>query len=68
MTELIPAGVEAALAAFRTGLHSLMTQQDTEPMSIEKARPWSFILSLPESQALEILQKFNVEAVSSLMG
>ncbi|KAL8653253.1 MAG: hypothetical protein Q9210_002207 [Variospora velana] len=62
MTELIPAGVEAALAAFRTGLHSLIMQQDIEPMSIEKARPWSFISSLPEYQALEILQKFNVEA------
>ncbi|KAL8896686.1 MAG: hypothetical protein Q9192_002952 [Flavoplaca navasiana] len=62
MTELIPAGVEAALAAFRTGLHSLRMQQDIEPMSIERPRPWSFVSSLQESQALEILQKFNLEA------
>lgn len=68
MSELIPAGVEAVLAAFRTGLHSLRMQQDIDPISTERAGPWSLVVSLMESQALEILQRFNVEAVSSLIG
>lgn len=67
MTELVPAGVEAALAAFRTGLHSFRMQRDIEPFSAEGSRSWSFIFSLPESEALDILQRFKAEAVSNLI-
>ncbi|KAL8725152.1 MAG: hypothetical protein Q9166_007527 [cf. Caloplaca sp. 2 TL-2023] len=62
MTELVPAGVEAVLVAFRTGLHSLKMQRDIEPLSFEGSRSWSYIFSLPESKALEILRTFSAEA------
>lgn len=67
MTELVPAGVEAALVAFRTGLHSLKMQRDIEPLSANASRSWSFIFTLSESQALEVLQGFNAEVVSNLI-
>ncbi|KAL8727579.1 MAG: hypothetical protein Q9181_005663 [Wetmoreana brouardii] len=62
MTELVPAGVEAALAAFRTGLHSLRMQRDMEPLPAEGSRSWSVIVSLSESIALDILRRFSAEA------
>ncbi|CAI6237317.1 unnamed protein product [Periconia digitata] len=62
MAELVPAGVEAALAAFRTGLHSFKMQRDIEPISTEGARSWSFIANLTESQALKALEDFGSEA------
>jgi len=64
MAELIPAGVEAALVAFRTGLHSFKTQQDIEPAAAGASQPWSFITSLTESQAVETCEGFIKKAVS----
>lgn len=64
MAELVPAGVEAALAAFRTGLHSLKMQQDIEPVAAGGSRSWSFVASLTEPQALETIQGFTAKAVS----
>ncbi|KAH4055428.1 hypothetical protein HBH92_078380 [Parastagonospora nodorum] len=58
MAELVPAGVEAALAAFRTGLHSLKMQRDIEPAATEDAQSWSFIASMTESEALENIGAF----------
>jgi naphtho-gamma-pyrone polyketide synthase len=46
MAELVPAGVEAALAAFRTGLHSLKMQQDIEQVAPGGPQSWSFISSI----------------------
>jgi hypothetical protein len=63
MAELVPAGVEAALAAFRTGLYSLKMQRDVDTMSPEAGQSWSFIASLTESGALETIQAFTTEAV-----
>jgi hypothetical protein len=63
MAELVPAGVEAALAAFRTGLCSLKMQRDVDTMSPEAGQLWSFIASLTESRALETIQTFTTEAV-----
>ncbi|PVH92616.1 hypothetical protein DM02DRAFT_677379 [Periconia macrospinosa] len=61
MAELVPAGVEAALAAFRTGLYSLKMQRDIEPISAEGARSWSFIASLTECRALKVIEDFASE-------
>jgi naphtho-gamma-pyrone polyketide synthase len=58
MAELVPAGVEAALAAFRTGLHSLKMQRDIEPAATEDAQSWSFIASMTEREALESIEAF----------
>lgn len=58
MAELVPAGVEAALAAFRTGLHSLKMQRDIEPAATEAPQSWSFIASMTESEALESIEAF----------
>jgi hypothetical protein len=64
MAELLPAGVEAALAAFRTALHSLRTRQDIESVSSEQSQSWSFITSLTESQALKCIEELNKKTVS----
>nr|P9WET5.1 RecName: Full=Non-reducing polyketide synthase Preu4; Short=NR-PKS Preu4 [Preussia isomera]UNY67716.1 polyketide synthase Preu4 [Preussia isomera] len=59
MAELVPAGVEAALAAFRTGLHSFKAQQDIVPTTVEQLQSWSFVTSMTESQALETIREFT---------
>ena len=66
MAELIPAAVEAALAAFRTGLYSLRLQQDIEPLPADAFQSWSSIVSLTESKAMEILQRFDAQAVCDI--
>jgi hypothetical protein len=58
MAELVPAGVEAALAAFRTGLHSLKMQRDIEPAATEAPQSWSFLAGMTEREALETIGAF----------
>jgi len=64
MAEVVPAGVEAALAAFRTGLQALKMQRDLDLVSADGARPWSFLVNMPESQARETVEKFSAKEVS----
>jgi naphtho-gamma-pyrone polyketide synthase len=63
LAELVPAGVEASLAAFRTAMHSLKLQQEIEPVKTGKSKSWSLMTSLTETQAMEVVQGFNAEAV-----
>ncbi|KAH7076878.1 hypothetical protein BKA63DRAFT_468889 [Paraphoma chrysanthemicola] len=59
VAELVHMGVEAALAAFRTGLHSLRMQRDVAPGSDDDIQSWSFIASLTEAEALKMLEEFT---------
>lgn len=64
MAELVSAGVQAAVAAFRTGLHSLNMQRDIEPASAGQVQSWSFIASLTESRALQTIEEFAAKKAS----
>lgn len=54
----MPAGVEAALAAFRTGLHSLKMQRDIEPAATDAPQSWSVLAGMTEREALESIRAF----------
>lgn len=63
ISELIPAGIEAVLAAFRTGLCSLELRNDIERPSNRTPRSWSAVVSASEAQAAGLLQSFNSKNV-----
>ncbi|KAL6716883.1 hypothetical protein ACLMJK_004795 [Lecanora helva] len=66
LSELVPAGIEAAIAAFRTGLRSLELGRDIEGDSAETPQSWSGVVSLKESQAKELIESFAVAKLQSL--
>ncbi|TLD37529.1 6-deoxyerythronolide-B synthase [Venturia nashicola] len=61
VSELIPAGVEAVLVAFRTALHSLTTRNEIEQPVPESNASWSAVVSLKEKRAIELLAAFGQE-------
>ena len=63
IVELIPAGVEAVIYAFRTGLRSFKLQQDLERSPSHTSRSWSAVVSLPEQRAVDLIEDFVVEKV-----
>lgn len=64
ITELIPAGVESVLVAFRAGFRSLKLRHDLEKPNSEVSRSWSVAVSLSEVQATELLESFSTAKVS----
>jgi naphtho-gamma-pyrone polyketide synthase len=66
LSELIPAGIEAVLVAFRTGLRSLELRNDIERPIPETSRSWSMVVSAKEEQAAESIQTFCLNKVSLL--
>lgn len=67
LSELIPAGIEAVLVAFRTSLRSLELRNDIERSSSEKSRSWSVVVSAQEAQATELIHKFSLTNVGTYM-
>jgi naphtho-gamma-pyrone polyketide synthase len=65
VSELIPAGVEAVLVAFRTALHSLKTRNEIEELISEANPSWSAVVSLKETQALDLIKTFTQENASA---
>lgn len=65
MSELIPAGVEAVLVAFRTALRSLATRNEIELPVPEANQSWSAVVSLKEARANELIEAFGQESVSA---
>ncbi|KFY01909.1 hypothetical protein O988_02453 [Pseudogymnoascus sp. VKM F-3808] len=61
LAELIPAGVEAVLAAFRTALCSLEVRNNIEGPSLERHRSWSAVVNAPEKEASELIQRFILD-------
>lgn len=59
IVELVPAGVEAVICAFRTGLQSFRLQQDFERSS----GTWSAAVSLGEEEAVDVIAKFATTKV-----
>jgi naphtho-gamma-pyrone polyketide synthase len=64
LAELIPAGVEAVLAAFRTALCSLAVRNDIEGPSHDRHRSWSAVVNAPEKEASVLIQRFVLDKVS----
>jgi naphtho-gamma-pyrone polyketide synthase len=64
LAELIPAGVEAVLAAFRTALCSLAVRNNIEGPSHDRHRSWSAVVNAPENEASELIQRFILDKVS----
>jgi len=64
LSELIPAGIEAVLVAFRTGLRSLELRNDIERPIPESSRSWSVVVSAYEDQAAELIETFSLKKVS----
>ena len=63
IAELIPAGVEAVVHAFRTGLHSFKLQRDLEGSPSPTPKSWSAVVALPEQRAGDLIESFVVEKV-----
>lgn len=63
MPELIPAGIEAVIHAFRTGLHSFKLQRDLEKSLSPTPKSWSAVIALPEQRAAELVEDFAVKRV-----
>lgn len=65
MAELIPAGVEAVLAAFRTALCTLAVRDDIEgPNHNRHHQSWSAVVNIKEDEASELIERFILEKVS----
>lgn len=63
IVELIPAGVEAVIHAFWTGLHSFKLQRDLERSLSPTPRSWSAVVALPEQRAADLIENFVLEKV-----
>ena len=66
LSELLPAAIEAVLAAFRTGLCSMEVRDDIDQMPQTTLPIWSVIVGVPEQSACAALDAFAVEKVRSL--
>jgi naphtho-gamma-pyrone polyketide synthase len=64
LSELVPAGIEAVLVAFRTGLRSLELRNDIVRPVPETSRSWSVVVSGQEEQVATYIEAFNIKKVS----
>lgn len=60
LSELIPAGIEAVLVAFRTGLRSLELREDIERPVAGASQSWSVVVNGKEEEVIA-----SLEAISS---
>ena len=67
LSELVPAGVEAALAAFRTGLRSLELRNDIEKPIPGISPSWAAVVGIQETQATEFIETITLAKVSLQM-
>lgn len=63
IAELIPAGVEAVIHAFRTGLHSFKLKRDLERSLFPTPKSWFAVVGLPEQRAADLIENYVVEKV-----
>ncbi|KAL9045148.1 MAG: hypothetical protein Q9214_001771, partial [Letrouitia sp. 1 TL-2023] len=61
IAELIPAGVEAVIHAFRTGLYSFKLQRDLERPTSPTPKSWSAVIALPEQHAIDLIENYVVK-------
>ena len=65
--ELIPAGVEAVLVAFRTGLRSLELRNDIERPVSGTSCSWSAVVAAQGAQATKFIETIGQKKVTSSM-
>ena len=58
IAELVPAGIQAVIQAFRTGLHSFKIQQDLETSLSPGSKSWSVVVALSEKRAAELIENY----------
>lgn len=58
LSELIPAGVEAVLVAFRTALLSFVLRHDLEQPISGIPKSWSVVVSASHSEAVSLIENF----------
>ena len=66
MSELIPAGIEASLVAFRTAMLSLQCQIDHFKEADTQETIWSAIVNSEEEDTTKLIQRFDKEMVTIL--
>lgn len=64
LSEVIPAGVEAVLVAFRTALFSPILRNDIEKSSPGMSPSWSVVVTLQEAEAVKFIETFDRAGVS----
>ena len=67
IAELIPAGIQAVVQAFRTGLHSLKVQRDLETPLSSRTKSWSAVIAVSEKRALELLEDYALKRVRNVL-
>lgn len=65
LSELVPAGIEAVIVAFRTALRSLILRDDIEPINDVSTSSWSVVVSAQEVDIANRIGHFNQKSVSS---
>lgn len=63
LSELIPAGVEAVLTAFRTALRSFVVRDDIARPTSGTRRSWSAVINVQEDEAVEMIDRFCLAKV-----
>lgn len=66
LTELVPAAVEACLAALQTAVRALTLRDDLIGPE-EEHKEWSVLVGIDESAAEELVQRFNAEKVRNTL-
>ncbi|KFZ09262.1 hypothetical protein V501_05642 [Pseudogymnoascus sp. VKM F-4519 (FW-2642)] len=61
LAELIPAGVESVLTAFRTALCTLAVRNDIEEPDNGHHRSWSAVANIQEDEASDLIERFILE-------
>jgi naphtho-gamma-pyrone polyketide synthase len=67
VSELIPAGVEAVLVAFRTALRSAILRNDLEEPIHGMSRSWSVVVSLQQADADALINAFCMDKVGPVI-
>lgn len=67
IAELIPAGIQAVIQAFRTGLHSFKVQRDLERSLSSKLKSWSAVIALSENRAAELIEGYALKRVRNVL-
>lgn len=67
IAELIPAGIQAVIHAFRTGLHSFKVQRDLQSSLSPTPKSWSAAIALPEQRAADLVEDYAVKRVRNAL-
>lgn len=63
VADVVSAGIEAVVYAFRTALHSFRLAKDMETTSVPQS--WSAVVTLPEQRAADLIQQYVTTKTTS---